>query len=92
MTKRKPQIGDILEIEWIDVETIDGHGVALDAVLAMEPMLCKSVGKYVGDSDDYMVLVHNEFNSEAGSPDYIRIPPGCIRAIEVLKKNGRKRA
>jgi len=89
MTKRKtkPKIGDILEIEWVDVETVDGHGVTLESVLAMEPMLCKSIGKYVGDNEHYKVLVHNEFNSEAGSPDYIRIVHGCIKNIEVLKES-----
>jgi hypothetical protein len=87
-TKRrlKPKIGDILEIEWIDVQTVDGHGVSVDDVLEVEPMLCKSVGKYIGDNEHYMVLIHNEFNSDAGSPDYILIVHGCIRSIEVLKK------
>jgi len=88
MTKRKtkPKIGDILEIEWVDVETVDGHGVTLESVLAMEPMLCKSIGKYVGDNEHYKVLVQSEFNSEAGSPDYIRIVHGCIKNIEILKE------
>lgn len=85
-TLAKLTLADILEVLWLDIDTIDGQGVSVEAVVACEPMLCTSWGKYSALTDDHLVLIQNEFNDIKGSPDYIRIPPGCIKRITLLAK------
>lgn len=91
-TLAKLTLADILEVLWLDIDTIDGQGVSVEAVVACEPMLCTSWGKYSALTDDHLVLIQNEFNDIKGSPDYIRIPPGCIKRVTLLAKGNNAKA
>ena len=93
MTKPKPRkkkskkeldYGDIVEVIWADAEICTGEKTS--AMVASDPCLCRSWGKFTGENKTYMILTHNLFGVDSGHNDSTRIPIRCIQETIILRK------
>lgn len=78
------ELGDIVEVIWVDAEIATGKKSS--EYSKAKPLLCRSWGKFVEETEEYMLITHNFFGADDQHNDITRVPKGCVKQIEILKK------
>jgi hypothetical protein len=97
--KRKPKLGDIVEIFWNDASA-DDDTHSLKNIKTKKPYLCKRkvVGYYVLTADGFVVLcgditlIHGDMKDADAEKDenyasLLNIPEGMITSLRVLESS-----
>jgi len=77
------KIGDTVEIEWIDAQTLDGF-ISYEEAMNTEQVISKTCGYFVGQDKHKIVISFINFGQ--GTTKYFQlIPKGMVKKIKVLK-------
>ena len=84
MARRKYNPYDILLVQWDDAAGCSGWNKNEERLL--EPHHVNTVGMYLRQNKGRLLLCMNHAWEEVNHGDYMSIPRGMIRNIEVLKR------
>lgn len=73
---KTPEIGDIVEVKFFDIED-DNSWISLKKAENAKPILCKSTGYLLKETDKYITII-SVVSEDAGCGYRLTIPRGVI--------------